>query len=196
MPQILVLFAHPAIRQSRVQRRLRDGASTVPGVKVHDLYETYPDFDVDIDAEQKLVAAHDIVIFQHPFYWYSVPPLLKQWFDLVLEHGWAYGSTGTAVAGKRAGVATSAGGSKDSYEPAGFNRFTIQEFLRPVEATIRLCRMKWLPPFLVTGSHAIDDDGIETATARYQRWLRALAEDTLDDIALAAPDADAALAAS
>lgn len=190
-----MLFAHPAIRQSRVQRQLRDAATAVPGVTVHDLYEAYPDFDIDIDAEQRRLLAHDVVLFQHPFYWYSVPPLVKQWFDLVLEHGWAYGKAGSALAGKRAGVAISAGGRATAYRPDGFNRHTIQELLRPVEATMRMCRMTWLPPFLVTGTHAMSGAEIGDAARRYRRWLEVLVADGLASARLAAADADQALAA-
>ena len=185
---VLVLFAHPALRRSRVQRVLRDAAA-LPGVTVHDLYEAYPDFDIDVDAEQALLRDHDTVLFQHPLYWYSVPPLLKQWFDLVLEHGWAYGTGGRALAGKQAGVAVSAGGRATAYAREGLNRFTLQEFLRPVEATARLCGMVWLPPFLVTGTHAMDERAIGAAATAYARWLRLLTERRLDGDQLRAADA-------
>jgi len=177
MTQTLVLFAHPAIRQSRVQRAMRDAAASVPGVTVHDLYEAYPDFDVDIDAEQALLRDADAIVFQHPLYWYSVPPLLKQWVDLVLEHGWAYGSAGRALEGKRAAVAVSAGGRATAYGPDGLNRYTLEEFLRPMEATVRLCRMQWMPPFLVTGTHAMTPDAIAATATRYAEWLGTLAVD-------------------
>lgn len=193
MPAVLVLFAHPAVRRSRVQRPLAEAAVAVPGVTVHDLDEAYPDFDVDIDAEQARLADAEVVIFQHPMYWYSVPPLLKQWFDLVLEHGWAYGSAGRALVGKQAGVAVSAGGRRAAYAPDGLNRHTIQEFLRPVEATARLCGMRWLPPFLVTGTHAMSDAEIGAAAGRYAQWLAALARGALGSSQLAAVDAEAAL---
>jgi len=65
---ILVLFAHPAIQKSRVNRRLAAAARGVEGVTVHDLYETYPDFDIDVPREQSLLVLHDIVVLQHPFY--------------------------------------------------------------------------------------------------------------------------------
>ncbi len=196
MAEVLVLFAHPAIRRSRVQRALRDAAAATPGVVVHDLYEAYPDYDVDVDAEQARLAAPEVVLFQHPLYWYSVPPIVKQWFDLVLEHGWAYGSGGDALAGKRAGVAISAGGRAAAYAPDGLNRHTLQEFLRPIEATLRLCRMTWLPPFFVTGTHAMRDEQIADAAGRYRRWLERLVAGPLDAAELAADEADAALAGS
>ncbi|MDX1383156.1 MAG: NAD(P)H-dependent oxidoreductase, partial [Thermoanaerobaculia bacterium] len=94
---VLVLLAHPALERSRINARMAAAAAELEGVLVRDLYEAYPDLDVDVDAEQRLLAAHDVVIFQHPLYWYSTPALLKEWMDLVLQHGWAYGDGGTAL---------------------------------------------------------------------------------------------------
>jgi len=193
VPKVLVLFAHPAIRQSRVQRALLAAAREAQNVSVHDLYEAYPDFDIDVDAEQERLIAHDIIIFQHPLYWYSVPPMIKQWFDLVLEHGWAYGSKGKALAGKRAGVAISAGGGAEAYRADGFAGHTLQEFLLPVESTLRLCQMTWLPPFFATGTHSMEAPAIVTAANRYGRWLHALTNDRLNRTALSAQDADVAM---
>jgi glutathione-regulated potassium-efflux system ancillary protein KefG len=172
--RVLVLFAHPAVRTSRVQVALAAAARGTAGVTVHDLYEAYPDFDIDIEAEQQLLAAHDVVILQFPFFWYSVPPIIKQWFDLVLEHGWAYGSRGTALAGKRGAVAMSTGGRQTAYTADGYNGYTFADFLRPVESTMRLCRMEWVPPFIVAGSHAITPAEIAAEAARYSEWLSAL----------------------
>jgi hypothetical protein len=100
MGQVLVIFAHPAFQRSRVNRALIRAAGTTEGVTVHDLYETYPDFLIDVRDEQKLIEKHDAVVFQHPFFWYSSPALIKEWLDLVLEYRWAYGEGGDALRGK------------------------------------------------------------------------------------------------
>ena len=92
MAKVLILFAHPALEKSRVNKRLILAAGNIDNITLNDLYEEYPDFDIDIKREQQLLIEHDLIILQHPFYWYSTPALLKQWEDLVLEHGWAYGS--------------------------------------------------------------------------------------------------------
>ena len=110
MTRILILFAHPALEKSRIHRQLLRGLPELPGVTLNDLYERYPDFDIDIAREQQLLTDHDLVILQHPFYWYSTPALLKQWQDLVLEHGWAYGSQGKALRGKQVLSVISTGG--------------------------------------------------------------------------------------
>lgn len=170
--RVLILFAHPAFGKSRVHRQLVRAVQSLDGVTFHDLYEAYPDYDIDVAQEQALLTAHDVVVLQHPFYWYSVPPLVKQWFDLVLEHGWAYGSTGTALAGKTCQSAITVGGRETGYGPSSFNHYTIPEFLAPVEATARLCRMQWATPFIVAGTHAITPDGIERAASEYASLIQ------------------------
>jgi glutathione-regulated potassium-efflux system ancillary protein KefG len=64
----LILFAHPAFQRSRVHRRLAAAVSSLPGITFHDLYESYPRFDIDVPREQSLLLAHDLVVFQHPFF--------------------------------------------------------------------------------------------------------------------------------
>jgi glutathione-regulated potassium-efflux system ancillary protein KefG len=174
---VLILFAHPAFERSRVHRRLVEAVSDLPGVTFHDLYEAYPDFDVDVKHEQELLSAHEVVVLQHPFYWYSTPPLIKQWEDLVLEHGWAYGTGGTALHGKRLLSAISAGGPQRAYSAGGYQRFTIRQLLAPIEQTARLCGMEYLPPFVVFGTLGLGVDEIGVAAAEYRRLIEALRDD-------------------
>jgi glutathione-regulated potassium-efflux system ancillary protein KefG len=177
---ILVLFAHPAIRRSRVNRRLLEAIRDLDGVTVNDLYEAYPDLDIDIAREQELLVEHDVVVFQHPFYWYSTPAILKEWQDLVLEHGWAYGHDGHALEGKTMLNAMTTGGGEATYSEAGYNRFTVQQLLAPIEQTARLCGMRYLPPFVVHGTHSLTDAEVERAAVDYRRVLVALGKGTLD----------------
>ena len=98
--RVLIQFAHPALQKSRINRRLIAAVQNLENVTINDLYEEYPDFFVNVKREQQLLINHDIIIFQHPFYWYSCPALVKQWQDLVLEHGFAFGTSGTKLNGK------------------------------------------------------------------------------------------------
>jgi glutathione-regulated potassium-efflux system ancillary protein KefG len=123
-------------------------------------------------------------VLQHPFYWYSTPPIIKQWEDLVLEHGWAYGSQGNALRGKRVLQAITVGGGLPAYQREGHNRFTIREFLAPLEQTFVLCKMHYLTPFAICGTHRMDAPDIERAAAAYQRLLVALRDDQIDTAAL------------
>jgi glutathione-regulated potassium-efflux system ancillary protein KefG len=178
--RVLILFAHPALEKSRVNRPLAAAVRGLAGVTFHDLYETYPDFDVDVRHEQALLTEHDLIVFQHPFYWYSTPALVKQWEDLVLEHGWAYGSGGTALRGKIWLTAITTGGREAAYQHDGHNRLTIRELLAPLEQTARLCGMRFLPPFVVHGTHRLDAAGIELAAGEYRRAIEALRDGRLD----------------
>ncbi|HJK99230.1 MAG TPA: NAD(P)H-dependent oxidoreductase [Polyangiaceae bacterium LLY-WYZ-14_1] len=192
--RVLVLFAHPALEASRVNRRLVAAARGVAGITVRDLYELYPDYDVDVSSEQAALLAHDVYVFQHPLYWYSVPPLVKQWLDLVLEHGWAYGPNGHALRGKRVIHAITAGGGEAAYQADGTNRFTVTELLRPLEQTAVLCNMAWLPPFVAHGTHRMRRDEMDAHAADYRRLLEALRDDAFDeDAARQFPRVNAAL---
>lgn len=176
-PRLLLLFAHPALERSRVHRRLLQAVASLPNVTLHDLYEAYPDFDIDVPREQALLAAHDVLVVQCPFFWYSTPALVKQWEDLVLEHGWAYGHDGTALAGKGWLQVVSAGGGENAYQAGGRNRMTVPELLAPLENTARLCRMQWLAPHVIHGTHAMTDVDIARAAEAYVARLASVADE-------------------
>lgn len=180
MAKVLVQFAHPILSKSRVHKALIQSCAKVNDVTINDLYERYPDMYIDVDREQALLLAHDIIVFQHPFYWYSSPAIIKQWFDLVLEHNWAYGSKGNALAGKTMLNVISCGGSREMYSPSGTNRFTINQFLAPFEQTARLCKMTYLPPFVIHATHRITPDQLTDYCNQYQQLLSALATDRID----------------
>ena len=177
-----------------MHRRLLARLPAHPDITFHDLYEAYADFDIDVPREQALLEGHDVIVFQHPFFWYSTPPLLKQWEDLVLEHGWAYGRDGHALRGKRAFHVISAGGREEAYQHEGYNRFTIRELLAPLEQTARLCGMIWAPPYVIHGTHRLNDAEIEKEADRYGDLLTRLLEGRLDlDAASPLPTLNAAL---
>lgn len=176
--KILILFAHPKYERSLNQAMLVKSIPEIPEITFHDLYEKYPDFNIDIEAEQKLLLEHQIIIWQHPFYWYSSPPLLKQWIDLVLAFGWAYGPGGSALDGKMVFNAITAGGQRSAYGKEGYNRFTVNQLLAPFEQTAVLCKMIWLPPFVIHGTHRISDTERDVQVKQYNRSLYKLTEET------------------
>lgn len=181
MAKVLILFAHPALEKSRVQKRLIRHLQILEGVTFRDLYEAYPDLDIDVKQEQTLLLQHDLIIFQHPFYWYSSPAIIKQWQDLVLEHGWAYGTGGNALEGKRMLNAISCGGPQHVYSHEGRNRFTIRQFLAPFDQTAVLCKMKYLPPFAVHGTHKLSEADIDFHAVQYEQLLLAFVNNRISD---------------
>jgi len=183
MPQVLILFAHPAEARSRVNRVLADAVRGLPGVTFRDLYETYPEFDIRVRQEQELLDAHDVLVVQHPLYWYSCPAIVKEWLDLVLEHGWAYGREGRHLRGKTWLTAVTTAGTADSYSPEGTHGVHIRDLLMPFERTAVLCGMRYLPPFTVHGSLRMDAAQIAMAAEDYRRVVEALRDGTLDHAA-------------
>lgn len=179
--RVLVQLAHPVLERSRVNRRLIAAVRDLPGVTLHDLYERYPAFDIDVRREQALLLEHDVIVFQHPFYWYSTPAILKEWQDLVLEHGWAYGKGGTRLHGKLTCNAITTGGPATAYQHDGRNRFTMRELLAPWDQTAFLCGMRFLAPLVVHGSFRLgSDEDVAPHAELYRRVLLALRDDTLD----------------
>lgn len=181
MSRVLVLFAHPAYEKSRINRRLVEALAGLDDVTVHDLYEAYPDFQIDVPAEQARLVGHDVLVLHHPFYWYSAPALVKEWLDLVLEHGFAYGSKGHALDDKIMLNATTTGGPEAAYQVGGRNRFTMRQLLAPFDQTAYLCRMRYLAPFVVHGSLRLEaPEAMRELQAQYRAVITALRDGTLD----------------
>lgn len=177
-PRILVIYAHPAPRRSRVNKPLADALASLPGVAIHDLYRRYPDFDIDARTEQAAVEAAELIIFQFPVQWYMTPSLLKEWLDVVLEMGWAYGPGGTALRGKHLMVLATTGGRAQAYSEAGIHGHTFDTFLLPLQQTAVLCGMQWQPPHVL---HDADDATpevikahIDAVRAALRPWLPAV----------------------
>jgi glutathione-regulated potassium-efflux system ancillary protein KefG len=176
--KILVIFAHPAYQRSRINRAMIEALQTVEGVRLHDLYEEYPNFHINAKREQDLLRQHDIIVFQHPFYWYSCPALLKEWLDLVLEYNFAYGDEGIHLSGKKWLTAITTGGPAEAYSPLGYNRYTIDQLLVPFEQTANLCRMLWQSPFVVHGTLRLSREFMREAGENYAARLRSLLPST------------------
>ena len=178
--RILILFAHPALQKSRVNRQLIRRIRDLEGVTFNDLYEAYPDFHINVGKEQALLQENDIIVFQHPLFWFSMPALLKEWQDLVLQHKWAYGQEGVALRGKKLLSAVSTGGRESLFRKEGFNRFTMKEFLAPIDQLAYLCGMEYLPPFVVHGTHTLTESEIAGHAEDYRLILTALRDNRVD----------------
>lgn len=173
--RLLLQFAHPALQKSRANRALLAAARAVPGVTVNDLYELYPDFHIDVAREQALLREHEVVVFQHPFYWYAAPAVLKEWQDLVLSLGFAYGPGGDALRGKALASAITTGGPAEAYSADGYNRYPVRTLLAPFDQTAHLCGMRYAEPFVVHAAPRLDDAALRAEALRYAEWLRVLA---------------------
>jgi glutathione-regulated potassium-efflux system ancillary protein KefF len=171
---LVLIFAHPYPDRSRVNYALLDAVRDLKGLEVRSLYDLYPTFAIDVEAEQAALSKAQHVIWQHPMYWYSVPGLLKHWFDKVLARGWAYGEQGTALHGKHCLWVTTTGGNEQAFSEEGMHAQAFERFVPVVEQTARFCGMRWEPPVVLHGAHQISDAELKRLAAAYRARLERL----------------------
>lgn len=177
----LVLYAHPGQQHSTTNRAMANAAQSIEGITFVDLYAEYPRHDLDIDREQQRLLDHEAIVFQFPLMWYSTPSLLKEWQDLVLEYGFAYGEGGESLKGKYWINAVTVGAPETAYGPEGHNKYSLDEMLRPLQATANLCQMQYLTPYAfyaalkLKGGTAMDNH-----VAGYKSLLESLSSGNFD----------------
>jgi len=189
MAKLLVYYAHPGHRHSTANRAMLAEAREVSGISLVDLYAEYPRFDIDVDIEQARLLDHDVILFQFPLFWYSTPSLIKEWQDLVLEHGFAYGAGGDKLSGKRMMIALTAAGPWDAYTEQGYQQYELRTFLRPLEQTANLCHMEFATPYVLYAALQAPASGLEITHAKaYRTLLEAIRDDRYDFAAAAQVD--------
>ena len=179
--KVLVLYAHPSQHRSEVNHPLFKIARKIDGVTAIDLYGEYPSLNIDISKEQQRLLEHEVIIFQFPLFWYSTPTILKEWQDLVLEYGFAYGDGADALKDKVFLCALSAGGTEEAYQSNGYLHYTIEELLRPLEQMANLSGMAYLNPFVLFGSRTAKEEGrLEPHIKQWKKLLVALTDGHID----------------
>lgn len=171
--KILHLVFHPNLTSSRANKiwkqQLEDSG------KIHlsrDMYAEYPDFNIDVDKEHKLLLEHDRIVLQFPIYWWSMTPLLKKWLDDVLQYQFAYGSKGDKLASKDLQIICSAGGQAKNYN--GFHMFaTVPEILKPFQLTANLAKMNYAQPLYMFNADACSEEEIRLFG---DKWVELIAD--------------------
>jgi glutathione-regulated potassium-efflux system ancillary protein KefF len=176
MPAVRLILAHPHLEHSRITQAVWQAVqgAAIEGLDVVDLYAKYPDYLVDVAAEQQALAAVQHVVWLHPIHWYSMPPLMKLWLDEVFVFGWAYGPGGTALKGKGLWLVTSTGGGLDAYSAGGHHRHAFDDFLLPYHQTARLTGMCLLPTQVLHAAHRVDDAALAAHVHAVLQGLREL----------------------
>lgn len=181
---IYLIAAHPAWRESRVNRPMMQAAQSLQRVAVQDLYSSYPDYAIDVAAEQQALARARLVVLLHPIQWYSMPALQKLWLDEVLRYGWAYGEGGSALQGKDLWLVATTGGPEVSYHPQGYNRYFFEAFLPPYEQSAAICGMRFLPPLVLHGAHSAVPQTVAQHVDIFRQRLQSYPDwPELDDLA-------------
>jgi putative NADPH-quinone reductase len=189
MARLLVYYAHPGHKYSHVNRDLARVAGALDGITFVDLYRDYPRFDIDVNVEQQRLLEHDVFLFQYPMFWYSTPSIIKEWQDLVLEHGFAYGAGGDKLAGKTMMLAVTGAGPEEAYAHDGYQHYPLRTFLTPLEQTARLCGMRFPAPYILYAALRAPSAGrVAPHAAGYRLLLEAIRDDRYDFDAAAALD--------
>lgn len=181
LKRVLLYYAHPGHGTSRANRPMSEAAQAIEDITFIDLYRLYPRHNISVSAEQQRLLEHDIILFQFPLFWYSTPSIIKDWQDLVLQHGFAYGAGGDKLAGKNMMLAVTAAGSDEAYTPEGYQHYPLRTFLTPLEQTARLCQMKFTAPYVLYSSlQAPESDQVTPHVEGYTKLLKALRDENYD----------------
>jgi putative NADPH-quinone reductase len=189
MARLLLYYAHPGQKFSHANKAMWTAAQELDGITRVDLYAENPRMDIDVDREQARLLEHDVILFQFPLFWYSTPAIIKEWQDLVLEHGFAYGAGGDKLTGKTLMLAITAAGPTEAYSHEGYQRFPLRTFLTPLQQTAHLCGMRFATPYVLHASLRAPSDGaVEPHALGYLKLLGAIRDNRFDFDKAAAQD--------
>jgi glutathione-regulated potassium-efflux system ancillary protein KefG len=172
MKKTLIILAHANLQESRLNKALLEAIQDVPNITINDLYSKYKTAEeIDVKKEQELLLSHDRIIFQFPLFWFSSPGLLKDWQDKVLEYGFAFGSNGYKLAGKEFKIAITIGSPEYAYQSGAYVNVSINEILKPFEATANFTAMVYTPAFAIHRSLKISDEELQNKAQEYKSIL-------------------------
>lgn len=172
MEKVLIVLAHPNYEASNSNRALLEALPKDVQLTIHNIYEAYPDGQIDVEREQELLLDHDRIIIQFPTQWFNVPSLLKFWLDEVLTYGWAFGVEQGALVGKKMGIVTTTGGVKEPYVKDSHYGFTVEEFLLPVIATIKYIDANYIGFVALNNAYGPTEQEVSEAVKQYVELLK------------------------
>ena len=133
-------------------------------------------FASDIKAEMEKIEWADLIIFQFPIWYETMPALLKAWFERVLAHGFAHNILEGKVndqgflKGKKAMLSFTAGSEKESF----YNDISSEDktkLLPPVSKALRFTGLKVTDAFAVFNAMPLSEDDAEKAFDEYKKLL-------------------------
>jgi len=171
----LIILAHPKFDQSAANKTIIEALKNSGlDIEIRNLTELYPDYKIDVEAEQEALLRHQHIVFQYPFYWYSMPAILKHWFDEIFIHQFAYGSQGDKLKGKNFITSITVGGKENDYQALGKHRFNIDDFSKNLNQTAHLAQMNFIAPLYCHGTSATSGNTKEEVTFRAKEFSERL----------------------
>lgn len=149
---VLMVIGHPDWQHSAANKAIADAfAQTMPEAVISNLGVLYPDFNIDVTAEQRKLLQADIIILQFPFMWYGAPSIMHRWMEDVLSYGFAFGQGGNKLAGKHIILSFTTGTPTPAYEFGALQTFPVDFFLPPYVALANRCGMHYSGQTYTTG---------------------------------------------
>lgn len=133
-----MILAHPKIEKSIGNKIISELTNQNPSVVVRHLNALYPDFKIDIKAEQQAMLNADVIIFQYPLFWYSTPAILKEWIDQVFQYGFAFGQN-YKLADKKVILSITIGSGEKNYP-----KEVLDKILFPFQGLAAYCKMNYI----------------------------------------------------
>ncbi len=153
MKNILIVSGHTNLNNSVANKKiLEELRKRLPNAEIDYLDKLYPDYRISVEKEQEKLLKAEIIVFQYPVFWYSMPSLLEKWMEEVFQHGFSHGSTGDKLKNKKIIVSLTTGAPKEAYN-------NIDDFLNPIKASAKLCQMEYIGSVVTYGvSYQIRND--------------------------------------
>ncbi len=165
-----MILAHPKIEESIGNKIISDCIATSENCEVRHLDKLYPDFKIDIKAEQEALLNADTIIFQYPLFWYSTPAILKEWIDQVIQYGFAFGADSYKLAGKKMIVSFTIGSPVKDYP-----REIIEKITFHLQGLAKYCKMEYAGEIFcndINGySEGAKENAIQSANNHAQQLL-------------------------
>ena len=167
MMKTLIISGHPDLSTSVAnQTILEELEKALPDAEIRKLDQLYPDAVIDVEAEQKALLEADLIVWQFPFWWYSLPWLMKKWLDEVFLHGFSHGST-AKLGGKKLLVSFTTGAPAEAYTGGEGSLGDIQKMVEIFQATAILCGLDYQGALYVHGvGYTTRDDEAKTESQR------------------------------
>lgn len=141
---VLIISGHTDLAASVANKTILETLNErLPEAEIVKLDELYPDFKIDVEAEQQKLLRADIIVLQFPLFWYSAPSILERWMEETFRHGFSHGSTGDKLKGKKLVLSFTMGAPETLYSHEGAMGYMIDEFLACYKATCRLTQMEY-----------------------------------------------------
>lgn len=180
MNKTLLICGHPNLERSVANRGILDRLADEDGIEIRRLDSLYPDYQIDIAAEQQALLEAQTVIFQFPLYWSTYPALLKIWFDEVFTYNFAFGPEGDKLKDKKVILSVTCGATANSYREGEFNFLPLAEYLEAAVHPIKAAQMDRVAEIITFEMNSTPSEGgdkdrvLELVFDHTQRLLQAI----------------------